>query len=270
MRLRILARPLILGMMLLMAIPADAEPVRLYAAGSLKAALTDVVAAYEKATGQAVEPVFGPSGVLRERIEQGEPAHLFASADMGHPRKLHDDGKGGPVRLFARNKLCALARPGLEVTESNLLATISRSDVRVGISTPKLDPSGDYAWQLFEKAEAVQPGSQSLLQGKALQLTGAPGSEKPPADRNAYAWHVDAGKADVFLTYCTNAVLARREVPNLQVVQVPPDLAVAADYGLVVLAGAPKAAQALADFIVAGDGQAILAGHGFETADGSR
>lgn len=176
MRLRILARPLVFGMILLMAIGADAEPARLYAAGSLKAALTDVVDAYEKATGQAVETVFGPSDVLRQRIEQGEPAHVFASADLGHPRKLHGDGKGGPVRLFATNELCALARPGLAVSESTLLGTMSRSDVRLGISTPKSDPSGDYAWRLFGRAEAVWPGSTSLLQGKALQLTGGPGS----------------------------------------------------------------------------------------------
>jgi ABC-type molybdate transport system substrate-binding protein len=253
--------------MTMMASTARAEPVRLYAAGSLTAALTDVITAYEKARGESVQAVFGPSGALRERIEQGEAAHLFASADMGHPRKLHSDGKGGPVRLFARNKLCAIARSGLEVSESSLLATMSRPDVRLGISTPKSDPSGDYAWQLFEKAEAVQPGSKSLLQGKALQLTGGPDSEKPPAGRNTYAWLVDSGKADMFLTYCTNAVLAKREVPNLQIVQVPSDLAVGSDYGLTVLVGAPPAAQALADFIVARNGQAILAGYGFGPAD---
>lgn len=74
----------------------------------------------------------------------------------------------------------------------------------------------------------------------------------------------------MFLTYCTNAVPARREVTNLQIVQVPSNLAVAADYGLIVLAGAPDAARALAEFIVASAGQAILAGYGFETAEGSR
>jgi ABC-type molybdate transport system substrate-binding protein len=243
---------------------ANAEPVRLYAAGSLKAALTEVVVAYQKSTGAQVESVFGPSGVLRERIEQGEPAHVFASADMGHPGKLHAAGKGDDVRLFARNRLCALARPGLAVIESNLLDTISRDDVRLGISTPKSDPSGDYAWQLFGKAESVQRGSQARLEAKALQLTGSAASEPPPAGRNNYAWLVDTGKADVFLTYCTNAELARREVPDLQVLQVPAELSVAAEYGLIVLSGAPEPARALADFIVAPAGQAILAGYGFE------
>ena len=75
-------------------------------------------------------------------------------------------------------------------------------------------------------------------------------------------------KADVFLTYCTNAVLAQRELPELQIVQIPKALSVAADYGLTVLADAPEAAQALADFILSPEGQAVLAGYGFDTANG--
>ncbi len=76
-----------------------ADTLNLYAAGSLKAALGDVAAAYEAATGQHVEATFGPSGLIRERIEKGEPAHVFASADMDHPRTLESQGRGGPVRL---------------------------------------------------------------------------------------------------------------------------------------------------------------------------
>ena len=48
-----------------------ADPVRLYAAGSLKAALSDVAKAYEAAYGAPVEAEFAASGLLRERIEGG-------------------------------------------------------------------------------------------------------------------------------------------------------------------------------------------------------
>jgi ABC-type molybdate transport system substrate-binding protein len=41
--------------------------VRLYAAGSLRPALTEVIAAFEKAQGVKVEPTFGASGLLREQ-----------------------------------------------------------------------------------------------------------------------------------------------------------------------------------------------------------
>jgi hypothetical protein len=36
----------------------------------------------------------------------------------------------------------------------------------------------------------------------------------------------------MFLTYCTNAELARQENPQLRVVRLPADLVVAADYGI--------------------------------------
>ena len=74
-----------------------ADPVRLYAAGSLKAALSDVAKAYEEAYGAPVEAEFAASGLLRERIEGGAPADVFASADMGHPGRLMAAGWGGPV-----------------------------------------------------------------------------------------------------------------------------------------------------------------------------
>ena len=54
--------------MLAMAGPAAAETVQLYAAGSLKAALTDVSKAYEASTGSKVEAKYGPSGILKNEV----------------------------------------------------------------------------------------------------------------------------------------------------------------------------------------------------------
>lgn len=227
-----------------------------------------MVKAFEVASGHEVATQFGPSGLVRERIEAGEAAHVFASANMAHPRKLATDGLAGPVRLFVRNKLCALAQPALEISEESLLEVISQADIRLGTSTPKADPSGDYAWELFAKAEAVNPGSQAILEAKALQLTGGPDSPKPPEGRNPYAWVMDSDQADVFLSYCTNAVLAQRELPALQIVTIPAALSVGADYGLTLMNGAPPAAAELAAFILGEEGQQILAGYGFEPAAG--
>jgi molybdate transport system substrate-binding protein len=240
-----------------------ADPVRLYAAGSLKAALTDVAKAYEGAYGTAVEAEFAASGLLRERIEEGEQADLFASANLQHPDALMAAGWGGPVALFARNRLCALAQPKLDVSPATLLEVILDPDVRLGTSTPKADPSGDYAWQVFEKAEALRPGSFATLEAKALKLTGGPDSAKAPEGRNTYGWVMEENRADVFLTYCTNAVLARTEVPQLQIVGLPDELAVGADYGLIVRKEAPAEAWRLALFILAPEGQDVLADYGF-------
>ena len=139
-----------------MPLSASADSLKLYAAGSLKAALDDVVGSYEKTYKTNVTTKFGPSGLLRKAIEDGENTDIFASADMAHPEKLASIGWGGPVVLFARNQLCALAQPDVEITTDNFLDTLMNKDVKVGIATPKADPSGDYAWELFKKSDTLK------------------------------------------------------------------------------------------------------------------
>jgi ABC-type molybdate transport system substrate-binding protein len=257
---------LVLVALFILSIPlsVSAESLTLYAAGSLKAALGDVVASYEEAYGTKVTTKFGPSGLLRKAIEEGEKVDVFASADMAHPDKLAAGGWGGPVVLFTRNQLCGLAQPAVAVTTDNFLNTLMNKKVRVGISTPKADPSGDYALELFRKADAIKAGSFEILSGRALQLTGGPDSAKAPEGRNPYGWVMSEKKADVFLTYCTNAVLAQKEVQALEIVRVPGELSVGADYGLVVRNWASVEAWRLAMYILSPAGQKILADYGFE------
>lgn len=240
------------------------DDVRLFAAGSLKAALTEIAKDFQAARGAKVETVFGPSGLLKERLEKGEAADVFASATMEHPQALSAAGLAEPVQSFARNQLCALAKPQLAVTPENLLDRMLDPAVRVGTSTPKADPAGDYAWALFGKADALRPGSAGTLRAKALQLAGGADSAKPPGDRNIYGWLMEQDRADLFLTYCTNARLAVREVPGLAVVAVPEPLAVGAVYGLVVLKGSDAAkGPALVEHILSPAGQAVLERYGF-------
>ncbi len=246
-----------------MSVPAQAEPVQLYAAGSLRSALTEVAAAFDGKTGIKVQAKFGPSGTLREEIAAGAPAELFASANMEHPQALAAANKSGPVVLFARNRLCALARPALRVNSAGLLAAMLDPAVKLGTSTPRADPAGDYAWELFRKTDTLQPGAAAALAGKALQLVGGPGAPTAPPGRSVYGMLIAEGRADLFLTYCTNAMAARKDNPDLQMVQLPRELAVAADYGLTVIGDASTDAYRLAMFILSADGQRILAAQGF-------
>lgn len=251
-------------LVLSMPLSVSADSLALYAAGSLKAALSDVAASYEKAYQTKVITKFGPSGLLRKAIEAGENPDVFASANMAHPEKLALSGWGSPIVLFARNQLCALAQPHVEVTTDNLLDTLLDKNVKVGTSTPKADPSGDYAWELFRKADKLKMGSYTILSNKALQLTGGPDSQKASEGRNKYGWVMDEKKADLFLTYCTNAVLARKEVQALKIIRIPEDLSVGADYGLVVRDGAMNGAWRLAMYILSPQAQKILKEYGFK------
>ena len=245
---------------------AQQSPVPVFAAGSLRGPLTEAAKAFEASAGGApVALTFGASGLLLDRIKAGADAQVFASANMAHPQALSAVGSFGPTQVFTRNALCALVRPGLALDSTNLVATLLRPDVKLGTSTPKADPSGDYAFELFQRVDnaGAPAGSGAALAAKALQLTGGPTSPPPPADRNVYGVLVASGQADVFITYCTNAVVARREQPQLQVVDIVPAINVAADYGLAVRKDASPAAQAFAAYLLSPAGQAILRKAGF-------
>jgi molybdate transport system substrate-binding protein len=66
---------------------------------------------------------------------------VFASANMEHPQALSAAKKSGPVHLFARNRLCALVKPGLNVDSANLLERMLDPAIKLATSTPKADPS---------------------------------------------------------------------------------------------------------------------------------
>jgi len=130
---------------------------------------------------------------------------------------------------------------------------------------PLQPEAGDYAWQLFAKADTVQPGGGRALEAKALKLTGAPGAPPAPEGQNVYGWHVLEDRADVFLAYCTAGREAVAASPGISVVELPPELAVGADYGLTVLHGAnTQAALAFVLYILSADGQAFLTRYGFD------
>jgi molybdenum ABC transporter molybdate-binding protein len=242
---------------------AQADPILLHAAGSLRGALTDVIKSYEMTSGQKVQAKFGASGTLKDEIAGGAKAEVFASANMEHPQALSAAGKSGPVLMFARNRLCALVRSGLTVTPENLLERMLDPAVKLGTSTPKADPSGDYAFEVFTKTEALHPGARAILEKKALQLTGSASSAAPPAGRGVYEWHVAEGHADIYLTYCTNAMAARKDNPGQQIVDLPAALSVGAEYGLTIMNGATPDASRFAAYILSPDGQAVLVRHGF-------
>jgi molybdate transport system substrate-binding protein len=244
-----------------------AEPLTVYAAGSLKAAFLEIAKDFESSPGGApVTLVFGASGLLRDRLMAGEPAQVFASANMEHPQSLAAQGRAEAVQPFARNALCALAAPGFALGGASLVARLLDPAVKLGTSTPKADPSGDYAFALFDNVEArghAPAGSAERLKAKALQLTGGPDAPKSVSDRNVYGMLVASGRADVFLTYCTNASLARRDEPQLQVLDVPADINVSARYGLAVLKPATEEARRFVAHLLGPQGQAALKTQGF-------
>jgi molybdate transport system substrate-binding protein len=246
-------------------------PLKVFAAGSLTGALTAVMRVYKEKTGQDVQGEFGPAGLLRERIENGERPDLYASANMAHPQALAAKGMMTPPVVMARNKICATALPSLGLTQKNVLDKLLDPKVGLGTSTPKADPGGDYAWAVFARAGKVRPGAQATLEKKAQQLVGGKDNPPVPAGKNAMEYFFEQGRVQISLGYCSS-----RETtpdPKFTKIELPAELAVSADYGLSVLTVAPgshEAALKFAMFVMSPEAQAIIAKYSFTTVGESR
>jgi len=232
--------------------------------------MSEVIRDFSQTMGILVTTEFGPSGLLRERIERGERPDLFASADMGHPARLAAQGLAGAPVVFVRNRLCVVGKPEARMQPDALLDLLLDPAVRVGTSTPKADPSGDYTWAMFQRAEAVRPGSFGALDRKALQVVGGPTNSQPVGGKGAVAVVFLRDGIDLYIGYCTSARQTAKEVPGLIVVDIPDTLNVPAEYGLIVLTGAKPQAADLAAFILSPHGQAMLTAYGFAPGGGGK
>jgi molybdate transport system substrate-binding protein len=261
--LRAWAWSAILGTALGAASPALADTVQVAASGSLRGALTDLIAASGLANDIA-PPVFGAGGLLRQRIEAGEHADLFASADLAQPRHLAQDSHYLPVIAFARNQMCLISRAALGVTADTMLDRLLDPAVRLATSTPGADPGGDWAEAVFDRAEALHPGARALLDAKAIRL---PGKATTVPGHGLAASIFLGNQADMMLSYCTGVPALLKEVPDVTSVPLPASLEVFPVNSLTVLASNPTAMR-LALFILSEPGQAILAKHKFLPAGG--
>ena len=237
------------------------EPVRIYAAGSLVAPLREAIAASGLSAQAFAPPVFGPAGLLAKRLQNGEAADLFLSANLAHPRSLLAGHRALLVMPFARNAMCLLSRQSLGDTAEAVVDRLLDPTFRLATSTPAADPGGDYAWKVFEKAEAVRPGARMSLEGKALQLMGSPTSMTPIAGKSVPATLFLADKADALIYYCSGQAETLRDVPGLLARRLPDRIDVTAVYGLALLSEKPDAVR-FALFLLSDPGQAILVKHG--------
>src|ERR1700730_8874528 len=182
---------------------ARADTLKVMAAGSLRAALTDLLHRFPLQSDTVDPPEFGPSGLLRQKIENGAAVDVFASADMEQPRQLAAGHPERLVILFARNSLCALARSGLGLDQANLLDRLLDPAVRIATSTPGSDPLGTYSWEVFARADSVKPGARATLEAKAKKLVGG-GEKTPPlvAGKGAVGGIFISAQADVRMGCC--------------------------------------------------------------------
>lgn len=261
-------RPTYLGLLLLLAAAltgeagaAPGETIEIYSAGSLRGVVGDLVREAQSRWQVEVKPTFGGSGLLRERIEKGEKPDLFLSADLASPLKLEQQGRTVvPAIAIARNRMCIISRRDLKVTAENLIDRLLAKDVRIRTSTPVADPSGDYAWAIFERIDGLRPGAAAQLKEKAQASMSLP-LKPAAANQNPLAELFNSHQIDLTISYCSGTPALLRDAPDLASLEVPAALDPHPIDGMAVLSDTPAVLR-LALWLLSEEGQAAVAQEG--------
>lgn len=220
----------------------------LFAAGSLKKSLPSFIEHYQQQTKEKWVLTFGPAGLLRERIEQGETCHLFLSADKANSQQLVDKGIASTFAPFIANQLCITAKKACVNEADNWLSLLANPLLTLAISTPKADPSGDYSWQLFDKIEKEMPQLGQQLKERACSLVGGKHSIAIPNGEIAAHYLITSQHTDLFIGY-QHYQSQLRQYPELKVFDIPANFNITALYcATLIHSDADKLYQALLSF----------------------
>ncbi|WAH61723.1 substrate-binding domain-containing protein (plasmid) [Pseudomonas silvicola] len=198
------------------------------AAGSLRGVWPDLIAAFHHQSGLTTDTHFGPAGLLRQRIEQGERCDLFASANLKHPATLLQRGLAMHTGKFSANSLCLTARRDVVTENDTWLTLLQRDDLRLATSTPLSDPSGDYGSCLTISDRFIQTAVK--VETARVQLVGGIDSLAVPTGELAAQWLIDQQHADLFIGYASYAPRLINH-PHLQVLSIPEPFNIQAEYG---------------------------------------
>lgn len=233
--------------------PAQPSPQKLtiFAAASLRDAFESMAEDFRRAhAGVEITFNFAGSQELRMQIEHGAPADVFASADRKHMDALVAQGLARPAALFARNHLVVVVPRGAATVKN--LQDLPRA-TRIVIGGPEV-PVGRYTRDMLARATARWPGFEQQVMAHVVS--------QELNVRQVLA-KVALGEADAGIVYRTDAATSPDKV---DVIAIPEDLDVVAEYPIAELARAPRAAQAWVAHVRSPAGQQALARFGFEPA----
>lgn len=230
--------------------PASAvEPLRIFAAGSLRPALEPIA----QASHEHLQITYANARDLAQRIGAGERADVFVSASAEHPRLLHAAGFVEMPRPIATNRLVVAVPQGSPASDARVLA---EPGTRVAIEVAGI-PLGDYTRELLARMD---------------QIAGAGFAERALANVVVEEQLVDAVAARLLNDAADAAVLYATDVaargPRLRAIEIPAPAGVCATYVACVTTAtiAPARAAAWLRELVAPGMRAILRRAGFGPA----
>lgn len=234
---------------LLLALPARAEQITVFAAASLKAALDAVAEAYEAQSGKSVVLAYAGSSALARQIQQGAPAQVFLSANSDWMDLLQAEG------LIAEETRHDLLGNRLALVAHGPAAPV---DINASLDLAALLGAGRLAMALTEAVPAGIYGKQAL---QSLGLWDAIAHRVVQTDnvRAALAL-VSLGEATYGVTYETDA----RADPGVSLAGLfPEDSHDPITYPMAALRGQEALAAPFLDHLRGPEAARIFAEHGF-------
>jgi len=246
------------SLILALALSARAEArtdLVVFAAASLREAFVDLGSRFEQShPGTKLVFNFAGSQELRTQIAQGAPADVMASADQKHMQALVDEKSAVAPKIFARNE------PVLVVPKGNPAGVRSLRDLprarRIVVGAPEV-PIGAYTLRILDAASRPF-GSDFRRQVEARVVS------RELNVRQVLA-KVNLGEADAAIVYRTDAATQN----GVEVIAIPVDLNVVAEYPIAVLTRTrqPALAAAFVDAVLSPAGRDVLARFGFRPGE---
>ena len=228
-----------------------AQNLTVFAAASLKEALDDVAAQFQRAGGNKVALSYAASSALAKQIENGAPADVFISADLDwmdylDQRKLL---RAGTRMNLLRNRLVLIApaesRVQVEIKAGFALDKLL-GDGKLSMADPDSVPAGKYGKAALEKLGAWSAVERKVARGDNV--------------RTALNF-VSRGEAPLGIVYETDA-FAEKKVRVIA--RFPQDAHPAIIYPAAALAASKHAATpAFLNYLKSGEARAIFEKYGF-------
>jgi molybdate transport system substrate-binding protein len=225
-----------------------------FAAASLTDAFGEIGQAFEAANpGVTIKFNFAGSQSLRNQIEQGARADVFASANTREMDALVE-GKfvaENSAQFFLTNQLVVIL-PADNPAGLQELSDLEKNGSKIILAAREV-PVGDYTLQMLKKLEpALGDGFQDRVLANVVSYEN---------DVKQVVIKVQLGEADAGIVYVSDAIAA----PELLTLEIPVEYNVIAKFPLATLTESeyPERAQNFVAMVLSPEGQAILKKWGF-------
>jgi molybdate transport system substrate-binding protein len=159
-----MSRLLCLVLLVVAAGPAQAAQVKVAVAANFTAAMKEIAAAFEAATGHELVVSYGSTGKIYAQIVNGAPFEVFLAADQARPQRLVEEGRASDRFTYAVGRL-VLWSPDPDRVDARGAVLRSGDFRRLAIANPVTAPYGAAAVQVLERLGLMQALEPRLVRG---------------------------------------------------------------------------------------------------------